>query len=887
MAGADERERPETPDPDRGSVEDRPAAGGTDRPPRPAEAEPSSAQDLDLPDQGPGRASDRRGAAARWAAGPPEPPAPVQAARRRRWGRWVLGAVVGFVAVAAAGAIWLAWRVWSALPATAGRVTVTGVAAPVEILRDIDGVPHIRGTTEEDVLFALGFAHAQDRLWQMEFQRRLGHGRLAEILGPAALPSDRVFRTVGLSRRAADSWAKAEPVSKARLEAYARGVNAHLTGRHGRRLPAEFAILGVDPEPWRPEDSLVWMGVLAWELSTNWRDELLRARVGARVGEEGAAVLMPPSTDGLPAILPEGVGPLALGGGSAHDRTWLAARASLDALADTARAARGLAVDAHGLAASNNWVVSSTRSASGKPLLANDPHLGAQVPALWYLAHLQGGRLDAIGATLPGVPGVIIGHNARIAWGMTNVMTDNQDLFIERLDSRDHALHRGQWQPMTVVRETIHVKGAPSETLVVRVTRHGPLMTDLVPNAREALALAWTWLSSDDRVVDTWFDLNVAGSWDEFTAALARHRAPMQNFVYADVDGNIGYYAPGAIPLRPLADGTLPMPGWTGEHDWAGDVPSHQWPQVVNPTRGYVASANNPVFAGDAPYTLSTNWEPGYRAARIVEMIESAPSLSVDDMARMQADVRSAQVRVVLPWLRRAAVRDEEGRGALELLRAWDGSLAPDSAAAALYKAWTTRAAHRLFADELGDALWADYARPPHWLPKALHRVVLGNLDAWCDDVRTPAREGCEDMLGLALSDALSDLRARQGTGDPAAWRWDRDNVVTFPHLPLHVARTLRPMFSRSTPMGGDSVTVNPVMRSGDRLIVASYRQIIDLADLDRSLFVTTTGQSGQVLSGRYDNLIERWRKGEYLPMRFTRETVNAAIAARLVLEPR
>lgn len=816
---------------------------------------------------------------------PPLPSLDPSGARRRSRSVGLLKrALLLLLVVAAAGGLLAWWRLWWALPQVTGNIPIAGLSAPVEVLRDADGVPHVRASTAGDALCALGYLHAQDRLWQMEFQRRLGHGRLAEVLGPAALPNDRLFRTVGFTGNARAMWAGTSPEARALVEAYVRGINAFLDTHAGARLPVEFTLLGVTPEPWRPEDLLVWGRVMSWELSTNWRDELLRARIVARAGEDAADLLMPAATDGSPVVVPDD----DAGGGSGPPATGVRSALPPGTLAEVARAGEalaGLALVDTAVAASNNWVVSGARTDTGRPLLANDPHLGTQMPSLWYLAHLQGGSLDVVGATLPGLPGVIIGHNARIAWGVTNVMTDNQDLFVERLNSRGEALHGDTWEPMSVRTETIRVKGQPDETLVVRSTRHGPLVSDVLPGSTQALSFSWSALAAPDASFEVYLALDQARSWTEFEAALHRYRAPMQNFVYADVDGNIGYFAPGAIPIRPAGDGRLPVPGWTGAHDWSGEVPASLWPRAFNPARGFIVSANNPVLPARYPYSISTNWEPGYRAARITELIESTPRLSVDAMGRMQADVRSGQARFLLPWLLKATPTDDVSRRAIQRLRAWDGTLQATSAEAAIYEAWLWRAAARLFEDELGDALWRDYSRQPHWVAKSLHQLVARGHDRWCDDVRSSVVETCEVTLGRALSEAVASLSARQG-GDGAAWQWGRDNEVWFPHLPLHFSPVLRPLASRSVRIGGDSVTVNPVMRIGDRIIASSYRQIVDLADFDRSRFVLTTGQSGQPGSRHCTDQLSRWSAVSYLPMRFSKAEVDRAVQARLVLEP-
>ena len=508
------------------------------------------------------------------------------------------------VALLAAGGGYLWLR--RSLPQTTGELRAPGLAAPVRVVRDRDGVPHITAESEADALFALGFVHAQDRLWQMEFQRRIGQGRLSELFGPATLSTDRFLRTLGVYRAAQSAFEALAPDTRALLEAYAAGVNASIEASAGS-LPVEFVILGAEPEPWRPEDSLVWAKMMAWDLGGNWSEELLRASLEAQFGPEAAAELMPPSAADDPLILPDG----GLGAAAAAPRDLAAQRdegAPAAAAPGEARVyaellAIGRELQALGFGGehvgSNNWVVAGSRTASGKPLLANDPHLGARIPSIWYLAHISGGSIDAVGATLPGLPGIVIGHNAHIAWGVTNTNPDVQDLFIERINQRNEVLYRGQWEPMTIIPERIRVKGEDDVELFVRVTRHGPLISDLIDGTGQPLAFRWTALDPEDGTLEAFLKVNRARNWDEFTAALRGYQAPMQNFVYADVEGNIGYYAPGALPVRARGDGTAPVEGWSGDYDWVGYAPFEALPHDYNPERGYIVTANNQVVPED------------------------------------------------------------------------------------------------------------------------------------------------------------------------------------------------------------------------------------------------------------------------------------------------
>ena len=806
--------------------------------------------------------------------------------------RWLLLAVVVLaLLVGGGGYLWLR----GALPQAAGTIKVAGLAAPVEILRDSDAVPHIRAQTEADAMFGLGYAHAQDRLWQMEFQRRIGNARLSEVLGEATLKTDTFLRTLGPARAAASAWSRLSPVARRPVEAYVAGVNAFIEAHHGRALPIEFALLGFEPEPWRPEDVLVWAKMMAWNLGDNWDKELLRAKLNARLGADKAAQLMPAYTADGPIILPDGVS--GDGGWGIGDRgrpttiphppsPILHSLDGLLAINRTIKDALGLGGTAIG---SNNWVIGGARTTTGMPLLANDPHLGAQIPSIWYLAHITGGNLDVIGATLPGAPGVIIGHNQYIAWGVTNTGPDVQDVYVEHINGRNEVEHNGVWEPMRVIPEVIKVKGKPDVTIQVRITRHGPLISDAIAETGEVLAFRWTALDDEDRTLEAFANVARADNWREFTNALSFYKAPMQNFVYADTEGNIGYYAPGALPIRAQGDGTLPVPGWTDEHDWRGYVPFAELPHAYNPPQGFIVSANNQVVPDTYPYLISSSFAAPYRAERIVELIQSKARQSPDDVAAMQADVRSSQARELLPTLLGASAPDDRARAAIELLRGWDGTIAADSAQAAVYEAWYAQIPAHIFADELGEELWDDYADEKDMIAMVLPGLLKSG-GAWCDDVRTAAPESCATVIGAALVDGLNEMAKHQGSDDFTSWRWDRVHYAVFPHNPFDQVAALKPIFSRSIPNGGDDFTVNVAPISRDDLYnqrdVPSYRQIVDLSDLGASRFIHTVGQSGQLLSGDYSNLLERWQRVEYLPMRYDKDAINAAAAARLVLEP-
>ncbi|WP_298482446.1 penicillin acylase family protein [uncultured Chloroflexus sp.] len=791
---------------------------------------------------------------------------------------WVLALVLLVVVVGGGGGyLWLR----RSLPQTTGEIQVRGIGGPVTIVRDSDGVAHISGTTETDVAFGLGFVHAQERLWQMEVQRRIGHARLSEVFGETTLRTDKFLRTLGVARAARSTLAKFDNETLAILEAYAAGVNAFLATNPV--LPPEFLILGVQPEPWQPIDSLVWAKMMAWDLGGNWSDEVLRALLIAKVGPEDANVLMQTYTADGPLILPEGVSTLETAGHPNPPIQPATAQALLD-LWETIHLTTGLG---DLLSGSNNWVIGGSRTASGKPLLVNDPHLGNRIPSIWYLAHMQGGRINAIGATFPGLPAIVIGHNERIAWGVTNTGPDVQDLYIERIDAQNDVEYNGQREPATLINEVIRVKGADPITLTVRITRHGPIISDVQSDLPDTLAFRWTALDDDDLTMRAFLNINRAQNWEEFVAALRDYKTPMQNFVYADVDGNIGYYAPGAVPIRRNGDGRAPVPGWTDEYEWIGYIPFEELPHIYNPPKDYVATANNKVVGDDYPYLLGTSWAAPFRAQRIIELIEQGNKLTVDDMRAMLGDVVSAQARELLPIFRNVTPAGEREAAALELLRSWDGAMHGDSAAAAVYQGYYYAALEAIFADELRDLFSTTYRNRRDFPALALRAVLLDGQREWCDDVTTiGVKEDCPATLAKALSNGLTTMAAVQGESDPARWRWDRVHQAVFPHNPFSQVGALRGLFERRTPNGGDTFTINvaPVRITEPYLQynAPSYRQIIDLSDLDNSRFMHTTGQSGNVLSSRYSDFLDRWQQVEDIPMRFS----SAIDGETLVLHP-
>ena len=789
----------------------------------------------------------------------------------------VLVRLLGALAVAAvllAAAAWLYLR--QSLPQVDGELRLAGVVAPVDVLRDQYGIPHIYAASIEDAVFALGLVHAQDRLWQMEMNRRIAAGRLSEVVGAGGLEIDRFLRTLGV-RRAAEANLKALDADTLRLlDAYARGVNAFLAT--DPVLPVEFWLTGARPEPWAPADSAAWVKMMAWEVGGNWRNEVLRMRLAASVPLARIQEFVAPYP-GEPA--PEIADLKTLYGTLGREGVQLAGD-----LVRLAEAAPG--VSAEGLG-SNNWVVSGARSVTGKPLLANDPHLGLTAPSVWYFAHLSAPGVNLIGATLPGVPALVLGRNDHIAWGFTTTVADVQDLYIEKLDGSGGYLTPEGPQPFRVIEETIRVKGGEPEKLAVRVSRHGPVVSDVFRPAQDlaprghVIAFAWTALAEDDRTLQSALKFARARDWNAFLEALRDFHSPPQNIVYADVGGNIGFVAAGRVPVRkPDNDlkGLAPAPGWRAQYDWTGYVPFEQLPQSFNPGDGMLYTANHKITPPGYRHHISVEWQSPYRAERIRELLEAIPKHARSSFARIQGDIVSIAMREALPRLAATRPRSEAARGALALLAKWDGSMADGRAEPLIAWAWWRELTRMLYADELGDAFRAN------WMPRAnfVQRVLAGDPGQarWCDDVRTPALETCEELLALSLEAALADLRRRFGE-NMAAWRWGQAHVARHEHRPFGRQPTLARLFDIRVPTPGDTYTVNvgrvnlfdDAQPFANRH-AASLRAIYDFADLEQSLFIHSGGQSGNVLSPHYAAFTAAWAKGEYIPMVTARSALEA-----------
>ena len=768
---------------------------------------------------------------------------------------------------------------WFALPSYDGAEEVAGLDATVEIVRDAHAIPHVYASSPRDAAFAMGYVHAQDRLWQLEMQRRIGQARLAEVVGEPAIEPDKFLRTLGIYRVAERNFEMLAPEAQAIYEAYAKGVNAYLETRSGL-LPPEFILLGHEPEPWRPADSLVWLKMMAWDLGDNFKDEMLRARLADKLDRAQLQDLWAQHPDDPPPG-PHGRAPAFDGAGI-----------DFDALAAALPLPR-----ASGLG-SNAWVLSGEHTESGKPLLANDPHLRLEVPSVWYLAHIETPEFEVVGSTLPGLPFPLLGQTRNLAWGFTNTGPDVQDLFIERIDPDDPARYLAPEGslPFEVRSETIEVSGGDPIELQVRETRHGPVVSDLLEESEEfleaghVLAFSWTALADDDKSGQALVRATGAKDWQEFVAALSDLAVPQQTIVFADSDGNIGYVAPGRVPIRASGQGHLPAPGWTGDHDWVDRVPFDALPGDYNPASGRIVNANNRMVSHDYPYYLTDDWTAPYRAQRIEALLDASPKHDVASFSAIQQDLVSlAAVRLLPVLLALAEPANDTGRAALAMLGAWDGTMGRGSTEALIYMAWLRELMHVLFADELGD-VFEDYWKIR---TEVIHRA-LSQRPGWCDNVTTAgAQETCGEAVSRALKISLEYLAVTYGH-DMEDWRWGEAHAVHMQSRILGKVPAIGSWFEIDMPSGGEKETVKAGgfdVADEERPFAqnhgAGYRAVYDLANPERSVFIQSTGQSGNPLSSHYEDYAEAWRDGRYLPMLTNRAQVEEDALGTLVLRPR
>lgn len=828
----------------------------------------------------------------------------------KRIGLFLLVVLLGAVAFGV-------FTVRNSFPQVTGDIEVAGLDSDVEVLRDELGVPHIYASTQHDLFFAQGYTHAQERFWQMDVWRHIGAGRLSEMFGESQVETDMFLRSMDWEDIASQEWESMGSPYREILQSYADGVNAFLDTHGGSEISLEYAILPLqnseyEIEPWSPVHTLTWAKVMSWDLSGNMYDEITRAVLGRDLSPEQVAELFPP----FPADKPVVVEDVAAGSGTV---TMSVPDGAIPALVSAGRAAQGLwALTGGGFdgIGSNNWVLSGDLTASGMPLLANDTHLAIQIPSIWYEngLHCTADATDcpfsSVGYSFPGTPGVIIGHNGHHAWGVTTEAADTQDLFIERVNPDDPDQYEvdGAWVDFDTRQETLVVAGGDDVTYEVRSTRHGPVISgtyladdefdgsSTVPTADDyVVAMGWTTLAPST-VVEAIVGMNLATSYDEFAAAVAKWDIAAQNVIYADVEGNIAYHSTGDIPVRASGDGLYPVAGWDSAHDWTGLIPTAEMPSLLNPASGFIASANQPVNRPGTSPLIGIDGAYGYRAGRIHDMIADGQTHTVESMQTMQFDSRDVAAEIVTPYLVDLDVSAQPELAELQTqLEGWaTGNNAFQaegrSVGAAVFSATWRQILALTFHDELPEDYWPSGG--DRWF-EVMRNIIDIPDSHWWDDTTTPEVETRDDILLASLADARTEMVDLLGD-DSADWDWGALHIARFENQTLGQSGIgpIEWLFNRTAParVGGgndlvNSIGWNPAL-SYEVDWLPSQRMVVDLSDLDASEFIHTTGQSGHAFATNYDSMIEMWVDGEYGPMPWTREAVDAGTTDRLLLSP-
>jgi penicillin amidase len=824
--------------------------------------------------------------------------------------------VVGLLAIIGFAG-WLCWRVRASLPVLDGTIPASGLSAQVEVLRDAHGVPHIRAQSLQDVLFAQGYVTAQDRLWQMDLSRRRAEGELSEIFGDLTLRVDIESRTLGLPRVAERALADLAPEERRLFEAYTRGVNTFIES-YRDHLPLEFLMLRYQPKPWRALDSVAVALNLSTSLSQSWETDLMREHIAAKLNRDLFSDLFP---DHSALDVPLAEIPTSVAGRELKTRNWKletgnskfetrdskleigeepesqvpcsVSRPAAQSLRAAGRAPclefplpnpdnRQSAIDSRqsvmdGLG-SNNWVVSGSHTQSGKPLLANDPHLGHSIPSVWYMIHLKAPNLDVTGVSLPGLPFVIIGHNQHIAWGATNTGPDVQDLYMESFNFRDPSkyLHNGQWVEAEVREENVRIRNQRDYHFTVGVTRHGPVISH---DGSRDLALQWTLLSPH-AIGFPFRRIDQAHNWQEFTAALRDFKVPMQNYVYADREGNIGFYAAGLVPIRRQGNGTMPVPGSSDDYDWTGFIPFEDLPHAYNPPSGILATANGRIVPDNYPYFITAKWEAPFRTARIFQLLRKKGPFTASDMLRIQTDILTLEDQWLATQLLAAAAKQPpsspEAQWAVLALKNWDGEARVDSAATLILEVTRRALLTRILKPKLGDDL-SGYRWPMSAV--FLQNVLDYNLTRWLP----PGDADFNMTLMRSLDEGIRQIPAIVHSQSHAAWKWGDTIPLTF-HHPL----------SSGLPFLGRFLDVGPFPQAGTGTTVKqttsrigpSMRMVVDFSDFDQSMQNITLGESGQPFSPYYHDQFPAWYSGQSFPMLFSDEAVKRGTVHQLVLEP-
>ncbi len=772
----------------------------------------------------------------------------------------VLVSVILLVMVIAAVAYFMLNRT---LPEYSGNEKVNGITSTVKIYRDSLAIPYIKANDEEDAAFALGYLHAQERLFQMDLMRRAIEGRLSEVIGDKTVKFDKMFRTFGFYRNRFKYYDNVPAQVKRSLIAYSKGVNAFLKSHKGK-LPVEFTLLNYTPDKWKPEESVLISKLLAYQLNISWWTDVAFSRLVQKLGEEKVKLLLPDFPENAPTIIPKRLKEMPL---------------ISDALIKTDREFRQFMGFTGTHIGSNNWVVNGKMSESGFPIIANDPHLAHQLPGLWYLAVIKSPTWEVAGVTLPGVPGVVIGKNNNISWVLTNVMADDSDYYIEELDSsKSHYKLDGKWKSLKVYADTIKVKDKPDVIVKEYYTHRGPIINGIHLFTEDGdsspISMRWTGLDLSNEVAAL-IDINKAKNWEEFRNGVKLFSAPGQNFVYADRLGNIGYICGVKLPIRRTNSPTLVFDGTTSKSDWKGFVPFDKLPQFYNPSQNFIATANNKVVK-NYKYHISNVWEPASRIERITELLKSKEKHTVKDFQKYQVDQVSPYARTLTPYIV-AAFSSADSlspnlKTALELLKNWDFNMSKESQTPAIYSEFYNEFLKNIFEDEMGRELFEEYIFMANVPYRKVLEMIGNNHHPIFDNVNTKPVETRDDIIRESLKNAVSDLEKKFGK-NPARWQWGKLHYILFKHA-LHGASGLLDKTFDAGPyeIGGSGTTIFNTEYSFRKpyanILGPSMRFIFDFAKPNFFYIVLPSGESGNFISPHYKEMIPSWLNGKYYKVR-------------------
>lgn len=780
------------------------------------------------------------------------------------------------------------------LPEYDGKVKLSGLISEVNIYRDSFAIPLISASNDEDLAFALGYVHAQERLFQMDLARRAGEGKLSEVFGSKTIPFDKMFRTLGLYKIVEATYPKLNPLSKKILAAYSKGVNSFIENSKGK-YPIEFDVLGYDPYPWKPEHSLLIAKLMAWELNISWWSDIAFSNLIQKVGVDKAKELLPDYPENAPTIIPREISSYAHIGNE---------------LINLDRQFREFMGTTGTHIGSNNWVINGNISKSNKPIIANDPHLGFTLPGKWYFTVLRSNDWNAEGFTIPGLPAIVIGKNENIAWAMTNVMADDSDFYVEKIDSSGQKYFvNNQLRDIVSNSDSFAVKDSSYYKFTIRKTHRGPIISDvhafniLYPEGdgrvSSTISMRWTAFEFSDEMYAA-ISLNKAKNWNDFKEALRYFTAPGQNFIYADKSGNIGYVCAARLPLRSNSSPTLIYDGSTDVNDWKGFVPYDEMPKFFNPTQNFIATANNKTVS-NFRYHISNVWEPPSRIVRITELLRSKKFHSKEDFKNYQMDFFSPYAKEIVPYILNAfngvKVNDRNLKTALELLDNWDFEMAASSQVPTIYLYFYHRLIKNIFEDELGEDLLKEYVFLANIPYRIISKYLKENSSSFFDDINTNKVETRDDIVRKSLVDALTDLEEKFGA-DISIWQWGKIHKVRFKHIFSGASAILDNLINIGPfEIGGDGTTVfnteysfNEIYeRERDlkkphrsepyqNILGPSMRYIYDFGDPEYFYMILPTGQAGHFLNPHYKDMTKKWLKGEYIKIPINeKEFINSS----------